>query len=38
MSRFDNEPMPYTKLSENLKIVRDRYGFLYILFKNFSCN
>lgn len=24
MSRFDNEPMPYTKLSENLKIVRDR--------------
>lgn len=24
MSRFDNEPIPYDKLNENLKIVRDR--------------
>lgn len=26
MSRFDNDPLPYEKLNQNLKIVRDRLG------------
>lgn len=30
MSKFDPEPMPYEKLNQNLRIVKDRYVCLYV--------